>query len=417
MADAPISGLPETTIVGDNDLILLEQSGDPKKVKGSNWKQYFNANVIGVATNTIQPNVAPSATYNQSTHIITLNLPSADYISSVAKTSTSGLVDTYTITTKLGYTATFTVTNAKSISSVTLQSGDHSAGTLDTYRINFNNNTHTDFQVYNGANGIGSPSSATPKTDSGTGVAGSSTDFSRSDHQHPMNVPTSGTPEMDGTASRSKNNSTYYAAFDHVHPTDTSRASQDAMTTAQGNITGLQACLPSTVLSDANSITGVRQQLVKIDGNTLHTPYKEGLTLAQTGMLVSYSNTAGTEYVAQLAIMTGDRNVYHRAKNNGTWYSWTPIFPRGFSLTLPLSGWTQVGSSDVYSQSVTLSLANITSATRIDLFPDSATIMQMVNDGVYGIYVENNLGTLTAYAVGASPTLDLTISGTAQEVM
>ena len=234
MADAPISGLPETTTVGNDDLLLLEQNNTAKKIKGSNWKQYFNANVVGVATVTVQPNVAPSATYNQETRIITLALPAADYIQSVAKTSTSGLVDTYTITTKLGYTATFTVTNAKSITSVTLQSGDHSAGTLDTYRINFNDNTHTDFEVYNGSDGEGAPSSATPLTDYSTGSAGDADTYSRSNHRHPLNKASDATGiQMDGTAAVGSADT--YALTDHVHPTDTTRQAQ---ITASGMLKG-----------------------------------------------------------------------------------------------------------------------------------------------------------------------------------
>lgn len=83
-----------------------------------------------------------------------------DSIESISKTSTSGLNDTYTIYMTGGVAAgTFTVTNAKSISSVALQSGNHAAGTTDTYRITFNNGDTFDFSVYNGANGLGSVSS------------------------------------------------------------------------------------------------------------------------------------------------------------------------------------------------------------------------------------------------------------------
>ena len=93
--------------------------------------------------------------------------------------------------------------------------------------------------AYQAIDGQGSPGTATPLVDSGNGVVGTATSYSREDHQHPLNVPTSGTPEMDGTASQGS--ATTYARADHVHPTDTSRASQTDMTTAQGNITSLQS--------------------------------------------------------------------------------------------------------------------------------------------------------------------------------
>lgn len=48
---------------------------------------------------------------------------------------------------------------------------------------------------------------------------------------------TSGTPAMDGTASRGSANT--FAQSDHVHPTDTSRASQTDLNTVSGNLTTL----------------------------------------------------------------------------------------------------------------------------------------------------------------------------------
>lgn len=79
-------------------------------------------------------------------------------ISSIDLTSTAGLVDTYTITLTDGNTSTFTVTNAKSIVSVTMISGSHAAGTTDVYQILFNDGDTANFSVYNGANGLGSVS-------------------------------------------------------------------------------------------------------------------------------------------------------------------------------------------------------------------------------------------------------------------
>lgn len=80
-------------------------------------------------------------------------------IQSIELTSTVGLVDTYTVTLTDGNTSTFTVTNAKSIVSVTMISGSHAAGTTDTYEILFNDGDSATFTVYNGANGLGSVSS------------------------------------------------------------------------------------------------------------------------------------------------------------------------------------------------------------------------------------------------------------------
>lgn len=70
------------------------------------------------------------------------------------------------------------------IASIALVSGTHAPGTLDTYRITLTDGNTYDFQVYNGADGQGSPGSQTP-THLGTGSAGSAAAYAREDHVHP----------------------------------------------------------------------------------------------------------------------------------------------------------------------------------------------------------------------------------------
>jgi len=65
-------------------------------------------------------------------------------ITSIEKTDTSGLVDTYTITFNDGETKEFDVTNGRAIVSVEKTS---SVGYVDTYTITFNDGTTTTFQV------------------------------------------------------------------------------------------------------------------------------------------------------------------------------------------------------------------------------------------------------------------------------
>lgn len=82
-------------------------------------------------------------------------------ISTISKTSSTGLQDTYTVLLTNGQTTTFTVNNGKSITSIawastTSPSGvPHVAGATDTYVISYNDNDTSSFQVYNGANGAG----------------------------------------------------------------------------------------------------------------------------------------------------------------------------------------------------------------------------------------------------------------------
>ena len=90
-------------------------------------------------------------------------------IKSIAKTGTSGLTDTYTVTLTDGTTSTFNVKNGNGIASITLQSGTHAAGTTDTYKITFYNGEFTTFSVYNGMNGSGSVVTVNTKSPDASG--------------------------------------------------------------------------------------------------------------------------------------------------------------------------------------------------------------------------------------------------------
>lgn len=69
-----------------------------------------------------------------------------------------------------------------------------------------------------------------------------------------------------------------------------------------------------------------------------------------------------------------------------------------------------------YTQTVTVSGYTVTANTKVDLQPDATAIAQMISDGVNALYVVNNNGTLTAYAVGAAPTVALTVQVICTEV-
>ena len=76
------------------------------------------------------------------------------------------------------------------------------------------------------------------------------------------------------------------------------------------------------------------------------------------------------------------------------------------------TNWTGVASP--YTQTVTISGTTVNS--KIDLQPDATAITQMADDGTVALYIANNNGTLTAYAVGEKPTVALTIQATITEV-
>ena len=73
-----------------------------------------------------------------------------------------------------------------------------------------------------------------------------------------------------------------------------------------------------------------------------------------------------------------------------------------------------VGDASPYTQTVTIS--GTTNNSKVDLQPDATSIAQMAEDGVVALYIANDNGTLTSYAVGEKPTVALTIQATITEV-
>ena len=75
-----------------------------------------------------------------------------------------------------------------SITTISKKSGTGAGGTVDEYNVNLSNGTVAGtFNVYNGADGQGSPGSAPPQMD-GTASAGSANAYSREDHVHPKDT-------------------------------------------------------------------------------------------------------------------------------------------------------------------------------------------------------------------------------------
>lgn len=85
---------------------------------------------------------------------------------------------------------------------------------------------------------------------------------------------------------------------------------------------------------------------------------------------------------------------------------------------------TQIGSislsaswsgSDPYSQTVTVTGATVTANSKVDIQLTAAQIASLIAAGVTGLLIENNNGTLTVWAVGASPSV-MTVQVTVTEV-
>lgn len=80
------------------------------------------------------------------------------------------------------------------------------------------------------------------------------------------------------------------------------------------------------------------------------------------------------------------------------------VFRRTITLSTTWSG------SDPYTQTITLPyMARITPNTKFDIQPDATVISQMIDDGVKALYIVNDNGTPKACAVGAAPTVSLTV--------
>lgn len=83
------------------------------------------------------------------------------------------------------------------------------------------------------------------------------------------------------------------------------------------------------------------------------------------------------------------------------------------SITLSANGWNSSG--DNFTQVVTIAGAGANS--KIDLQPDAATIAALIESGTLGLYIQNNNGVFTAYAIAAAPTTALTAQATITEVV
>ncbi|MBQ9413112.1 MAG: collagen-like protein [Oscillospiraceae bacterium] len=78
------------------------------------------------------------------------------------------------------------------------------------------------------------------------------------------------------------------------------------------------------------------------------------------------------------------------------------------------TAWT--GAASPYSQTVTVTGAAVTAASMVDLQPTAVQLEQLAEDGVAGLVVENNAGTLTVYALGAQTGAAMTVQCTVTEV-
>lgn len=85
--------------------------------------------------------------------------------------------------------------------------------------------------------------------------------------------------------------------------------------------------------------------------------------------------------------------------------------PNAASVSLFAASWAGDGP---YTQAVALD--GVTAQSKVDMQPDAAVLAAMMDDGVSALYMANDGGALTAYAVGAAPKTDMTVQVTVTEV-
>lgn len=137
--------------------------------------------------------------------------------------------------------------------------------------------------------------------------------------------------------------------------------------------------------------------ILKGDGN--------GNAIAATEASVSSLSIDNTPTSGSTNLVTSG-GVYAAIQGGGG----SAVYTDSVTLSAVWSG------SGPYTQTITLANYTVTSNTKIDIQPDSTAIAQLITDGVKALYIANNSGTLTAYAIGAAPSTSLTMQVTCVEV-
>ena len=120
MADKTIGDLTQAESIGSEDLFLLEQNGEAKKLKGSKLIDYVTFNVISVTVETLPAGSQATATYNETTGTLSLGIPQGEQGNiGPANTLTIG-----TVTSGAEASATITGDAPNQVLNLVLQQGE-----------------------------------------------------------------------------------------------------------------------------------------------------------------------------------------------------------------------------------------------------------------------------------------------------
>ncbi len=120
MADKTIGDLTQAESIGGEDLFVLEQGGEAKKLKGEQLMDYVTLSVISVTVETLPAGSQATATYNKTTGTLSLGIPQgAQGNIGPANTLTIG-----TVTSGIEASATITGEAPNQVLNLVLKQGD-----------------------------------------------------------------------------------------------------------------------------------------------------------------------------------------------------------------------------------------------------------------------------------------------------
>ena len=120
MADKTIGDLTQAESIGGEDLFVLQQNGEAKKLKGEQLMDYVTLSVISVTVETLPAGSQATATYNKTTGALSLGIPQgAQGVTGPANTLTIG-----TVTSGIEASATITGEAPNQVLNLVLKQGD-----------------------------------------------------------------------------------------------------------------------------------------------------------------------------------------------------------------------------------------------------------------------------------------------------
>ena len=148
----------KTPYIGDNGNWWIGETDLGVSASGENGKDGKSVTVTSVKKTSSEGLVDTyEITFSDGTSTtFTVTNGESNVIENIELTDSTGLVDTYTITFTNGSTKTFTVTKGKDGSNLTITSIElkSSEGLIDTYVINYSDGSKFEFVVSNGADGL-----------------------------------------------------------------------------------------------------------------------------------------------------------------------------------------------------------------------------------------------------------------------